>query len=94
MAVLPTEVLMQRARSRAEGTAFIFQDEVWTYRRLAEESKCVARGLAARGVKVGDRVVLHMVNRPEMLVAYYACFRLGAIAVRNGAAIAPNLKHA
>ena len=39
----------------------------------------VAQGLAA-SVKAGDRVVLHMMNRPEMLVAYYGCFRIGAIA--------------
>jgi acyl-CoA synthetase (AMP-forming)/AMP-acid ligase II len=80
MTVLPTEVLMQRAQSRAESTAFIFQENVWTYRKLAEESERIARGLAASGVRPGDRVVLHMTNRPEMLVAYYACFRLGAIA--------------
>jgi acyl-CoA synthetase (AMP-forming)/AMP-acid ligase II len=80
MPILPIEVLMQSAQSRPESTAFIFQEEVWTYRQLAEESERIARGLAASGVKTGDRVVLHMMNRPEMLVAYYACFRLGAIA--------------
>ena len=80
MTVLPTEVLMQRAQSRPESTAFVFQENVWTYQKLAQESERVARGLAAGGVKAGDRVVLHMMNRPEMLVAYYACFRLGAIA--------------
>ncbi|MBR0694242.1 class I adenylate-forming enzyme family protein [Bradyrhizobium lablabi] len=78
--VRPTEVLMQQAKSRPQGAAFTFQERVWTYHRLAHESECVARGLAAIGVKAGDRVVLHMMNRPEMLVAYYACFRLGAIA--------------
>ena len=75
-----TEALMQRVQSLPESTAFVFQDAVWTYRRLAHESERVAGGLAANGVKPGDRVVLHMMNRPEMLVAYYACFRLGAIA--------------
>jgi acyl-CoA synthetase (AMP-forming)/AMP-acid ligase II len=80
MTVLPTEVLMQRAQSRPESTAFVFQENVWTYQKLAQESERVARGLAASGVKAGDRVVLHMMNRPEMLIAYYACFRLGAIA--------------
>jgi long-chain acyl-CoA synthetase len=80
MTALPTEVLMQRAQSQPESTAFIFQEEAWTYQLLAQESERVARGLAASGVKRGDRVVLHMMNRPEMLVAYYACFRLGAIA--------------
>jgi acyl-CoA synthetase (AMP-forming)/AMP-acid ligase II len=80
MTILPTEALMQRAQSRPESTAFIFEEDTWTYRRLAEESERVAQGLAASGVKAGDRVVLHMMNRPEMLVAYYACFRMGAIA--------------
>ncbi|WP_027578306.1 class I adenylate-forming enzyme family protein [Bradyrhizobium sp. Ai1a-2] len=80
MTVLPTEVLMQRAESRPESTAFVFQEDVWTYQRCAQESESVARGLAAHGVKAGDRVVLHMTNRPEMLIAYYACFRLGAVA--------------
>ena len=80
MTTLPTEALMQRAQSQPEGTAFFFGKEIWTYRRLAEESERIAQGLAANGVKAGDRVVLHMMNRPEMLVAYYACFRMGAIA--------------
>src|ERR1700761_3150658 len=80
MTVLPTQMLMQRAQSEPEGTAFVFQDDVWTYRRLAEEAQSVARGLVADGVKAGDRVVLHMTNRPEMLVAYYACFMSGATA--------------
>ena len=78
--VTPIEALMQQARSWPESTAFIFHEEVWTYRRLAHEVERVARGLAVSGVKPGDRVVLHMMNRPEMLVSYYACFRLGAIA--------------
>jgi long-chain acyl-CoA synthetase len=80
MAASPTEVLIRRALSRVENTAFVFHGDEWTYRRLAQDSERVARGLAANGVKAGDRVVLHMMNRPEMLVAYYACFRLGAIA--------------
>src|ERR1700710_1224660 len=80
MTVLPTQALMQRAQSQPGSMAFIFEKDVWTYRRLAEESERIAQGLAANGVKAGDRVVLHMMNRPEMLVAYYACFRVGAIA--------------
>jgi len=64
------ETLIQRAQSRPDGTAFIFQEDLWTYRRLARESEHVARGLAAAGVKAGDRVALHIMNQPEMLVTY------------------------
>lgn len=58
----------------------MFRGETWTYERLATEAQRLARGLVARGVEPGDRVALHMMNRPEMIVAYYACFQLGAVA--------------
>jgi long-chain acyl-CoA synthetase len=80
MSVGLTEAFIHQVRSRPESTAFIFNQDVWTYRRFAEAVERASRGLAAWGVKAGDRVALHMMNRPEMLVAYFACFRLGAIA--------------
>src|ERR1700760_2126755 len=80
MPLTPLQTLSLQARSRPEGTAFIFHDEVWTYKRLAEESERVAHGLVANGVRPGDRVALHMLNRAEIIIAYYACYRLGAIA--------------
>jgi long-chain acyl-CoA synthetase len=80
MSFTPTEALTDQAHTRPEGTAFIFNEDIWTYGRLAAEAESVACGLAANGVKPGDRVALHMMNRPEILVAYYACYRLGAIA--------------
>jgi acyl-CoA synthetase (AMP-forming)/AMP-acid ligase II len=76
----PAGALMHQVQTRPKSTAFVFHEEVWTYERLAVEADSLARGLAARGVGPGDRVALHMMNRPEMVVAYYACFQLGAIA--------------
>jgi long-chain acyl-CoA synthetase len=80
MKMPPMDALMHQAQARPESPAFVFHDETWTYQRLATEAQQLARGLAAHGVEPGDRVALHMMNRPEMLVAYYACFLLGAIA--------------
>ena len=40
----------------------------------------LARGLIRLGIQPGDRVALHMANLPELLVAYLACFQVGAIA--------------
>jgi len=48
MAVTPIRALMHQAQSRPESAAFIFRDDVWTYRRLAEEAERVARGLLAK----------------------------------------------
>jgi acyl-CoA synthetase (AMP-forming)/AMP-acid ligase II len=75
-----TGALTHQAQTRPQSAAFVFQEEVWTYERLAAEAERLARGLAERGVGPGDRVAIHMMNRPEMVVAYYACFKLGSIA--------------
>jgi long-chain acyl-CoA synthetase len=80
MKMTPVAALMHQAQTRPRSAAFVFHDEAWTYQRLAIEAERLARALAARGIRAGDRVALHLMNRPEMIVAYYACFQLGAIA--------------
>jgi long-chain acyl-CoA synthetase len=79
MKMTPASALTHQVQTRPKSAAFVFQEEVWTYERLAVAAESLARGFAVRGVGLGDRVALHMMNRPEMIVAYYACFQLGAI---------------
>ena len=76
----PMNALFHRATTRPTGTAFIFDGVVWTYHDLLTGAEQLSRAFVARGVRPGDRVVLHMPNTPEMAVALYACFRIGAIA--------------
>ncbi len=76
----PISVLHRQAETRPTETALVFGDDVWSYQRLATEAERLARAMLARGLRPGDRVVLHMANLPEMAVAYYACFRIGALA--------------
>src|SRR6202790_4900674 len=80
MKMTPAGALTHQAQTRPKSAAFVFHEEIWTYERLAADAERLACGLTARGVGPGDRVALHMVNRPEMVFAYYACFKLGAIA--------------
>lgn len=80
MKLTPMQALTHQVRTKPQSTAFVFHEDVWTYERIASEAARLARAFAARGVKAGDRVALHMMNRPEMIVAYYACFQVGAIA--------------
>ena len=54
--------------------------EVWTWGRLTSEVNRLAGGLILLGIQPGDRVALHMANLPELVVAYLACFQVGAIA--------------
>jgi crotonobetaine/carnitine-CoA ligase len=45
----------------------------------------IAGGLRQRGVRRGERVLIHLDNCPEALLAWYACARLGAVAVTTNA---------
>ena len=74
------KALFHRATMRPNGTAFIYDEVVWSYSDLLTGADQLSRAFLARGVRKGDRVVLHMPNRPEMAVAVYACVRVGAIA--------------
>src|ERR1700730_18544999 len=79
-AMTPMNALFHRATTCPNGTAFIQDDVVWTYHDLLTGAEQLSRAFLARGVRPGDRVVLHMPNSPEMAIAVYACFRIGAIA--------------
>ncbi len=59
--------------------------ETWTYARFEEATARVAAGLKSRGVKPGERVLIHLDNCPETIIAWYACARLGAVAVTTNA---------
>jgi long-chain acyl-CoA synthetase len=79
-AMTPMNALFHRATTRPNGTAFVYDEVVWTYSDLLAGAEQLSRAFLARGVRQGDRIVLHMPNSPEMAVAVYACFRIGAIA--------------
>ena len=50
-----------------------------TYAELLDQVASLAGALAARGVTLGDRVIIYMPMVPEALVAMLACARLGAV---------------
>lgn len=50
-----------------------------TYSELKSQVAAFAGGLAAKGIAVGDRVIIYMPMVPEALIAMLACARIGAI---------------
>lgn len=54
---------------------------VLTYGGLFAAADALAAGLAAWGLRKGDRVAFLLGNRPELVVAYLAVIRLGAVMV-------------
>jgi carnitine-CoA ligase len=79
-------LLEARIRDRPDKPFFIWEpfDEApidWTYARFGAEVGKVAAGLSHRGVGHGDPVLIHLDNCPEFLLSWFACARLGAVAV-------------
>jgi crotonobetaine/carnitine-CoA ligase len=80
------DVIAHRAELDAARTALIWEaaDGRWTelsFGDLAERIGRLAGGLVGAGVRPGDRVVLHMTNRPEFIVGLFAIARIGAVAL-------------
>src|SRR4051812_24250351 len=53
----------------------------WTYAELLTATHGLAVGLRDHGVGLGDKVLIHGENSPEMMLAWLACSTLGAVAV-------------
>ena len=74
-------VLAESARRRPQQTALVQGDLRLTYAEVDRRVDRLAAGLRARGIRPGDRVAIHMENRPEYIVAYFAIPASGAVTV-------------
>lgn len=61
--------------------AYYCRGQSWTYENLIDGTKRMAAALHAIGVGPGERVVLRMVDSPDLVMALLAVMGLGAIAV-------------
>ncbi|HJU86042.1 MAG TPA: AMP-binding protein, partial [Gemmatimonadota bacterium] len=58
-----------------------YRSRGWTARRIAAEAERIADGLAARGVRSGERVGLWVSDGPLWQAAFFGILRAGAVAV-------------
>lgn len=86
----PLSSLLCRAQQTPDAPALIVDDKTWSCARLAAEIKHLAVSLQALGLKCGERVALHMLNIPELVLTSCACFHLGVIAVPLNARYKPD----
>ena len=74
-------MLADWAEQSPQATAFIHGEQQISFGELHERALRAAQGLADLGVEPGDRVALWLPNVPAYPILYFACARLGAIAV-------------
>lgn len=75
-----------RAAASAERTCMTWQpfDQpavTWTYAQVHREARSLGAGMQARGIRRGDRVLIHLENCPEHVFAWLACTAVGAVPV-------------
>ena len=92
-------LVLMRADRTGDRTAFVWHPyegppRTWTYAELARDAAAVASGLRRRGVGAGDRVLIHLENCPEFVIAWYACAAIGAVAITtNTRSVADELRY-
>jgi long-chain acyl-CoA synthetase len=61
--------------------ALIVEDKTYNYGELSRLTQSLAASLLERGIQPRDRVAFLLPNCLEIVLCYYACFKIGAIAV-------------
>jgi len=75
--------LQRMAKKYPDNAALIMMGKTISYRRLDVEVDRFAAALSELGIRKGDKVAIVLPNMPQMVIATYALFRLGAVAVMN-----------
>lgn len=73
----------------------VFEDErgsvgTWSWAEVEERSRRLAGLLRGHGISHGDRVHIHLANRPEFLLVWFAAAYLGASIVPTNVAASPH----
>lgn len=75
------ELLQTSARQYPDTPCTIFKGGKISYSEMNERTDRLAAGLAALGVKKGDRVGIFMPNTPQFVMAYFGILKAGGIVV-------------
>lgn len=75
------KLLNDAAKNAPSNTALLYRGNATDYQTLSRQVDQLAAGFIQSGTKIGDRVAFFLTDCVEELCCYYACFKIGAIAV-------------
>lgn len=80
------KVLEYKVRQFSDKEFLVFEDQEgyvisYTYRQFDEMVNRYATILMSKGIKKGDKVTVHLSNSPEFLFSFFACAKIGVVAV-------------
>lgn len=75
------ELLDENARRLGKRTAYIFDDQRWSWQAVKTAADQTAEVLKQWGIQKGDRVGILGVNTIQWIISYFAVLKCGAVAV-------------
>ena len=80
------QVIELKVMQFADKECIVFEDRegyviTYTYRQFDEMVNKYANILLGKGIKKGDKVMVHMLNAPEYMFAWFACAKIGAVMI-------------
>lgn len=75
------DMLTRGAQTFGDRPALLDGDQVVSYWELEAQANAVARGLLEHGLGRGDGVALQLGNRWEFVVTFFACAKIGVVAL-------------
>lgn len=83
-------IFLERSAKRwPNKAAVLFREQVMTYRQLEDDSNRLAHALQDMGLQRGNRVAIIAPNRPEIVVAECAFYKLGLVKVALNSRLSP-----
>ena len=83
------EILTHNLRERPHEVALLTPDRELTFRQVSDEVSRVGHALRALGVRPGDCVALLCLDTAEWAVVFFACLKVGAVAVGLNTLLTP-----
>lgn len=84
------EILEHNLQTRPDQPALLTPDEAVTFREMGEEVNRLGNGLRSLGVRKGDRVAMLCPDSREWAASFFACLKLGAVAVGLNTLLKPD----
>ena len=75
------QMLEETCRRYPDNSALIYEDQTIDYRSLDQSVSALANHLLALGLGKEDKAAIMLPNCPEFVIAYFACQKIGAVAV-------------
>ena len=92
-ALIPTanlaSLLIQTARRFPDRPAIVWRESTWTWESFRDRVQRAAAALAERGVRHGDRILLHARNSNAVLETMFSSWMIGAVWVPTNFRLTP-----